>query len=284
MRSLLDYPLRKARAHAARDPEWPVLRLPLLMSREFGLEAPVAKGLAVASLLLYGFADLTDDAQDGDLQGDWGWERAVNAGNTLAFLAQRALLELPLEGAIRAELALALTSAGAEMTFGQESDLLASYPRVPSVEDYLLTVRRKTGASAAFFAKSAAIAARKDPALVEALHGFGESLGAYYQILSDLDAFKEEGSSDLRNRKATLALIYGLQQDLSGELERRLASEAMLGDLLETLGAGVYCQMRAQVFQRRALGALRAMELSPETRAALERQFSLRSAVQAYDL
>ncbi|MNY06646.1 (2E,6E)-farnesyl diphosphate synthase [compost metagenome] len=289
MQEILEYPLHKARAHVFRDPEWPVIQLPLLLSRNFDVSPDIAVGLAMASLLLYGFADITDDAQDGDLRGDWGWERAVNAGNALAFLAHRTLLELPLESLVQATLTHALTSAGLAMTFGQENDLRATFPRVPSVEEYFQTIQRKTGGSAAFFAKAAAIASRQSPGLIETLHRIGEHLGTYHQLLSDLDAFTQAESSDLRNRKVTLPLIYTLNQssEESKNLAQLLSNGTKSEDLEQILmqsGSRAYCQMKAQLIRRQALALLMDSPLSPETQEAVSRQFRMRSGVQAFDL
>ena len=286
---LLAYPVRKARAHVDRNPEWPVLRLPLLTSQAFGCEPSVAQGLALASLLLYGFADLTDDAQDGDLQGDWSWQRAVNAGNALLFLAHRKLLELPLAPERCNALTTALTQAGIAMTFGQERDLLARYPQVPSVETYMETIRGKSGASAAFFASAAAIATGQEPATRAALHAYGECLGSYLQILSDADAFAHADSSDLRNRNVTLPLIVALQpgkpaqQELTAELEQA-TSGSEIGRLVSESGGLMYAQMKARMLQKNAMAHLADLPLDTDTRAALEGQFRMPSRSTAYAL
>jgi geranylgeranyl diphosphate synthase type I len=286
---LLAYPVRKARAQADRNPEWPVLRLPLLLSQALGCDPSIARGLALASLLLYGFADLTDDAQDGDLQGDWGWQRAVNAGNALLFLAHRTLLELPIAPERCNALTTALSQAGLAMTLGQECDLLARYPQVPTVETYMETVRGKSGASAAFFASAAAIATDQDPATRAALHAYGECLGSYLQILSDADAFAHPDSSDLRNRTVTLPLIVALQPGSPGhqELAERLEQGAPgteIGRMVSESGGLMYAQLKARMLQRKAMVHLADLPLDTATRTALEGQFRVPSRSTAYAL
>ena len=274
MRGLLTYPLSKAEAQLARDSRWPVLHLPLSLGAEFGLSPDTAEGLACACLLLYGFADLTDDAQDGDLQGDWGWERAVNAGFALSFLGQEVLgrLDLPSEPKLR--LVQAFARAGRLMTFGQDGDLRAVYPAVPSIEEYMATITRKTGASVAYFAMAPAIAAQAADERIARLSTYGESLGAFHQIMSDLaDYLTPQGSgSDLRNRKLTLPILYGLTQDPSESIRGWLAGAEGgedLWDRLAQLGAPAYCRMKAQLFRRKAMAELEALALSPEVDAEL---------------
>jgi hypothetical protein len=274
MRGLLTYPLSKAEAQLERDSRWPVLHLPLRLGAEFGLSPEVVEGLACACLLLYGFADLTDDAQDGDLQGDWGWERAVNAGFALSFLGQEQLgrLDLPAEPKLR--LVQAFAKAGRLMTFGQDGDLRAAYPAVPSIEQYMTTITQKTGASVAYFAMAPAIAAQVPDERVARLSTYGESLGAFHQIMSDLSEYLTPmgSGSDLRNRKLTLPILYGLAQDPSDHIRAWLegsAPEEDLSERLARLGAPAYCRMKAQLFRRKALAELEALALSPEVDAEL---------------
>lgn len=282
MRDLLAYPLRKAQAQLARDARWPVLHLPLTLGREFALAPDVAEDLASACLFLYGFADLTDDAQDGDLQGDWGWERAVNAGFTLSFLGQEILSELDLAAGMRLDLVSAFARAGGLMTFGQEGDLRATAAHVPSVAEYMETVAGKTGASVAFFAAATAIAARQPRATVENLSAYGTALGIQHQITSDLADFQEPETrgSDARNRKVTLPLIYGLDQDRDGRIRAWLSGDMTGLDIaaeLDALGTGAYCRMQAQIQRRKALSHLDALELSESAKSELAAYLSERA-------
>ena len=274
MRALLEYPLRKADQQLKRNPTWPVLHLPGVLTKAYGLSESVATDLGVACLLLYGFADLTDDAQDGDLQGDWGWERAVNAGNALAFLGSEVIGRLAVSPEIRARLALEFVTAGRKMTFGQEADLLASYPRMPSIDEYMTLVARKSGASVAFFATVAAMAAGAGDHDLRHLHRFGESLGTYLQVLSDAADLSAIDSSDLRNRKVTLPLIYGFSRggSIAETLTRMLegaGSPEALNEALTQAGAMAYCRMKAQLHKRAAETALEALPLTAETKAQL---------------
>lgn len=276
MRELLGYPLAKARHQLQRDPQWPVLHLPLRLGLAFGLSPDVAADLACACLLLYGFADLTDDAQDGDLRGDWGWERAVNAGFTLSFLGQERVLGLDLPAATTRLLAEGFAQAGRKMTFGQDGDLRAVYPEVPSIAAYMETITGKTGASVAYFSAAPAIAANLPQAAIQALHLYGESLGAYHQILSDLADYQAPSGrgTDARNRKLTLPLLYGLSQERDGRLRAWLEGASPDVDVAETLarlGAPGYCRMKAQLFKRKAQSALAALALPSELDADLQR-------------
>jgi geranylgeranyl pyrophosphate synthase len=297
MRDLLGYPLRKARAQLSKDARWPVLHLPLTLAAEFALPPDVAEDLTCACLLLYGFADLADDAQDGDLQGDWGWERAVNAGFALSFLGQEVLSELDLPASARLDLTAAFARTGRLMTFGQEGDLRATSAHVPSVAEYMETVTGKTGASVAFFAAAPAIAALRPRATVELLSAYGMALGIQHQIASDLTDFQQPAArgSDARNRKVTLPLIYGLDQDRSGRIRswlegdggdapERSAPSLDIATELAALGTGVYCRMQAQLQRRKALSCLDELDLSNGARAELAAYLSEQATSPSLEL
>lgn len=271
MTELLRYPLNKAAAHLQSNRHWPVIELPLLLGTEFALSPRVSTDLAIANLLLYGFADITDDAQDGDLPEQISWQRAVNAGNLLSFLGSKVLLGMPLEASLINRLASAYAAAGQLMTHGQELDLLATYPHVPTIEAYFDAIAKKSGASAAFFAQAAAIAAGHSEHCVQDLGDFGRSLGAYIQILSDLEGYDGNVSSDFKNLKVTLPLLFGLASS-EGETIRAHLEQGSAGDLAEALrrlGAPAYCRMRAELLRRRANKALSRVPISGPTRAAL---------------
>jgi len=145
--------------------------------------------------------------------------------------------------------------------------LRAAFPDVPSVEEYLATITGKTGASVAYFAGIAAIAARRPEETIRRLMTYGESLGAYHQIMSDLaDIRAPWGSgSDVRNRKLTLPILYGLSQDPSGRVRAWLEGnepDLAVAEELERLGAPIYCRMKAQIFRRKALAQLDGLGLS----------------------
>lgn len=271
MAKLLRYPLNKAAAHLQSNRHWPVVELPLRLGAEFALSPRISTDLAIASLLLYGFADITDDAQDGDLPEEISWQRAVNAGNLLSFLGSEVLLGMPLDASLSNQLASAYAAAGRHMTYGQESDLLATYPHVPSLEAYFDAIAKKSGASAAFFAQAAAIAAGKPEQSIQDLGEFGRSLGIYIQILSDLEGYDGQVSSDFKNLKVTLPLLFGLTGSERNTIRTHLeqGSAVELAEALRRLGAPAYCRMRAELFRRRASTALSRVPLSASTRTAL---------------
>src|SRR4051812_28480456 len=82
----------KALRTADRFPGWPVVRLPYEALRACGAGDKLAGNVAAAAVLFYCAADVTDDAQDGELEANpawqgWDWRHAVNAGNAFVFLA-----------------------------------------------------------------------------------------------------------------------------------------------------------------------------------------------------
>ncbi|HEY9766341.1 MAG TPA: hypothetical protein V6C82_08240, partial [Chroococcales cyanobacterium] len=85
---MLGVVLRKAEEHFSSHPQWPVLYLPEAIGSALFLPGEEIERLALANLLFFCYADVTDDAEDGDLTIDWqkwGWPQAVNTGNSLLF-------------------------------------------------------------------------------------------------------------------------------------------------------------------------------------------------------
>lgn len=165
------------------------------------------------NLLFFCYADVTDDAEDGNLQGPLlknGWPQAVNVGNAFLFgcfaFLQDAFRE---EGRGLLEL---YASAGLAMTVGQYIDLSNSLPNLVSKEDYFASLTGKSGASIRAFAVAPALLAKQAEPVLEALSRFGEELGIVSQVVSDVrELLSDSVGPDLRNRRLTLPLLCVLE-------------------------------------------------------------------------
>lgn len=265
---MLGVVLRKAEDHCRVQPKWPVLYLPEKIGNAFHLSTEVIERLALTNLFFFCYADITDDAEDGDLREPWqawGWPQAVNVGNALLFLALNQLGQgCPSD--IRLRLFDSYTRAGFCMTQGQHFDLLSTFPSRISMDDYLRSVTGKTGASASVFACSPAIVAQQSPSRIEALAEYGRNLGVVVQLASDVREFWQDPiGPDLKNGKLTLPLLFALER-VSPEEEHQLRECLLIArqtghaqpirDLVEGLGVRLYAEMKIELFRRRAREAL----------------------------
>lgn len=270
---------------ARRHPAWPVVRLPLTVHTALGGEPDAGTELAAACALFFASADVTDDAQDGDLApGAFGdsWQQAVNAGHALIFLSQ-AVATAATAARHRGRVAEAFAAAGLAMSLGQARDLAQRGADLKAVGEaaYLETIRGKAGASFRLYAALGAIALGRSPRLVAALQAYGEAFGTAVQLASDLTDLAGPDSRDQRNRQPTLPVIAAWHRLSPGDRPMFLASwrgeagAVPLSFFLERTGATRYAQARLAALSAEA-------ELALETRAmprALARE--LGDALQA---
>lgn len=223
--------LAKLQAEFADNRVFPALLGPYLAWETLGQE-PDARlvHLGTAHLLFYAFLDITDDAEDHDLDRDpWhelGPELAINAGTALQFLALMALDPLRTVGIAPSRvdrLRQAFIQAGWHLASGQHRDLYRR--KAPSWEpaEALETVRLKTGSSVRLYFETPAILAASRPKVCRALAACGEALGVIMQIHGDYQDLVEHAiSPDLRDglitypvRLAYAALPPAQQKTLS---------------------------------------------------------------------
>lgn len=262
--------LSKADAEQARHPAWPVTALPRALAEAFGLGQAAGAGLTLACLCFYAAADVVDDAADGDLglNPAWapGWTaaEAVNAGHALLFTSAELLASLPgVPPEARAELAADWARAGRCLAAGQAGDLGA---RAASEADALAVAEAKTGASLGAFAAWPALAALAAPEAVSAWRAWGEAVGTWVQVFSDVAAYGAlRPHPDLREIKRTLPLVVALGWDpalaswlaplrapLGPDDQRELAAR------VAACGATAYAALRVQSLRASAEAALTA--------------------------
>ncbi len=232
---LIQRALGKLRAEFAQDKVIPALLAPGLCWQALGRASePALDGLNAAHFLFYAFLDLTDDAEDQDLDPrlwqNLGPALAVNTGTSLLFLAFLMLQELTLLG-VRAEIVARLhqlfSQAGWLLSCGQHRDLSFAQNGKATPKDVLKTHALKTGTSVSLYLHSAAVLAEASLPQQQGMADLGQALGVMVQIRGDwLDLFDPRNpiSSDFENHCINLPLAL-LEQSLnSADRDLYLAS------------------------------------------------------------
>lgn len=211
---LIQRALGKLRQDFLSDKVIPALVAPTMAWRALrGKDLPALYVLNTAHFLFYAFLDLTDDAEDHDLEGvlwqQLGSSLAVNTGSSLLFLSLLSLDLLkshpPFDQKMEPLRTLFIQS-GWHLTVGQHRDLASSRYPDQSAKEVLKTHALKTGSSVKLYLESAALLANASPGQQMALADLGASMGVMGQILGDWHNLQKSFSSDLANHCQSLPL------------------------------------------------------------------------------
>jgi geranylgeranyl diphosphate synthase type I len=246
---------------------------------------------AAAVELVHNFSLVHDDIQDQSplrrgrptLWTRWGIAQALNTGDTLFVVAQRAVLRLAetISNVTALEAAQFLQDTCLALTQGQFLDLSYEGRVDLGEEDYWPMVRGKTAALLEACTYIGALCARVQPAVCQTYREFGNLLGLAFQVQDDLlGIWGDAGStgkstaSDLVSGKKTLPVLYGLSQQ--GAFARRWAQGSIQPDetpalamQLEVEGARGYVSERADQLTRQALDTLKQARPAGEAGQAL---------------
>ena len=289
-----------AQGHPIRPSGGKALRpaLCLLACEMVGGDGPEALPAAAALELVHNFSLIHDDIQDGDPERRhrptvwyvWGQANALQAGNALRCIADRALLA-PTERGIAPQVALmlseTLTARYLEMIEGQYLDLAFEGDLDVGMQQYLDMVSRKTGALIDCALFMGAFVATRDHRVAQAFGRCGRLLGLAFQIRDDLlaiwgnsDATGKATGADVRRRKKSFPAVYALEQ--SREVERaelrRIYSQDALTDqdvqrvleIMDGLGTYTYGQALAEAKGAEALQTLGQLSIEPWARDELQ--------------
>lgn len=203
----------------------------------------------------------------------WGNSRCVLAGDWLYMQAFHIALE---ERNFRVlELLISLTQMMVEGELLQTEKL----GRPVTEAEYNELIYRKTACMFEVSMRLGAVLAGADPAIETCLAEYGHSLGLAFQVVDDvLDLTSAEAvlgkpvASDLREGKATLAVVHALQHATAAESEailQVLADGAFLQvryeDVLSTLDRYGSIDFAMSVARDHAERARRALDLIPES-------------------
>lgn len=258
--------------HGSSEFVWSAL--PLVMCEMCGGDWQKTSPAAAAIELWLAAGDVFDDVEDHDGAGLWqtaGLGQAVNAGTALLFLSQAAMMRLRESGFPGPTILRAmgeLCRSGAQACCGQHDDLEFEEMTGVGEDEYLKMTGMRSGSLISCACRVGAILGTGDEAMIDACGEAGFNLGVYSQISNDVRSLRLAGlKSDVRRKKKTLPVIYGLQQ-CEGEARRFLRStlegggpidtstENMVRQVLEECGAMTYSLMLADIYKQRAFRAL----------------------------
>jgi geranylgeranyl diphosphate synthase, type I len=227
----------------------------------------LAGGVAIE--LIHNFSLIHDDIQDNSplrrgrptVWKRWGIAQAINAGDAMLSLANRAILDLRGTNpeSVTLEAAGLLQDTCLDLTRGQYLDL--SYQNRTSLDttDYWPMVAGKTASLIACCADLGALIGRSPDPQREAYRAFGYHLGLAFQVQDDLlgiwgegDQMGKSNQSDLLEGKMSLPVLYGIEQ--GGGFANRWLGGPILPDEVESLadqlaGEGAYEYTRTLAIQ-----------------------------------
>ena len=183
---------------------------------------------AAAVELVHNFSLVHDDIQDGDEERRgrptvwrvWGIAQAINTGDALRELADRALrrgLQHGAPDAVVVDAARRLNRATMRMIEGQYLDLTFEDRFDVGVDEYLAMVERKTGAMMGVSLALGAVFAGASGEQADALERAGQRLGRCFQmrddwlgIWADPEALGKPTDADIRRRKKSFPVLHTL--------------------------------------------------------------------------
>jgi geranylgeranyl diphosphate synthase type I len=240
---------------------------------------------AAAVELIHNFSLIHDDIEDHSefrrgrptIWKIWGIPQAINTGDAIFALANAALLRLeksiPPETLLKAGNLFHQTCL--RLTQGQHLDILFESKRDVSVDDYWEMVSGKTAALLAFSMEVGALCAKADENIQKNLAAFGLNLGLAFQaqddflgIWGDTDNLGKSTSGDLKSKKKTLPVLYGLNQ--SQQFKQLWEQESFSGsdidelkNILEKAGGYEYTKSEVENLTQKALHLLESISPSP---------------------
>ena len=265
----------------------------LLCAEAAGGDAGRARPPAAAVELIHNFSLLHDDVQDASptrrsrptVWSIWGEAQAINAGDALFALAHLAIPRLAggrLDGDTQIRMTAILDETCLELTRGQHLDMSFEQRDDVPVAEYLDMIEAKTAALLGASAHLGALAAGVDEPVQAHYQNFGACLGMAFQALDDvLDIWGDpsvtgkEAAIDIRQRKKSLPVLYGLER--SDPLRELYADPAPFDEaevaeairLLDGAGARDYAESLARQYSAQTLEHLEAAAPQGDAAAAL---------------
>lgn len=272
--------------------------LTLLASSAAGGDWHKALPAASAVELIHNFSLIHDDIQDNSAERRgrptvwkiWGIPQAINTGDALLILSHLSLPRLIPLGAPSAtafEVQRRLDDACLHLTQGQHLDLAFETRSSVNVAEYLEMIEGKTGALIAAATASGAILASADGPTVDAYSRYGRRLGLAFQIQDDIlgtwgspEVTGKPNGDDLRARKKTLPVVYGLQNspkfvELWGSARGDDEAVRQMKEALESVAADDHARRLAAEHTEHAIAELKRAKATGDSGREL-RELTLR--------
>jgi geranylgeranyl diphosphate synthase, type I len=249
---------------------------------------PAAAGIE----LLHNFSLIHDDIEDNDpsrrhrptVWKVWGVPQAINVGDGMFALAQRAVLAAGEDAHTTVRLSSRFAAIAQDLTEGQYLDMVFETRDEVTQPEYLNMIARKTSCLIAFSVWSGACVGAAPEPVLDALQRFGSELGNAFQIHDDImgiwgepEQTGKERANDLRNRKKTLPVIEAMSH-ADGPQRERLRSflrhesddvDAVI-QVLDAADARRRAERSRDRHRRLALEALATVDLPAESKQTLQ--------------
>ena len=226
-------------------------------------------------------ADILDDIQDQD-NNDLPWRKvpaaqAINLATCILVLSYTALSN-SLKGRDFEEVNNVLNQIGLLACDGQFLEFSNDSKESITLEEYFLTIMKKSGGFTAGACKIGAILGGTDQLLINQLEQFGMNLGVMSQIKNDLDDYLNlETKNDFLSGRKTLPFVY-LLNVLNEEKAKELKSLSVLANkgldqfgplereqlrkLVVSEGTIHYCLVMYELYKQRAFETLDNIPIS----------------------
>lgn len=258
--------------------------LPLLVCEAISGDFRVALPAAAAIEFLAAAGDVIDDIEDQDYEDAlwrvYGQAQAVNAATALLALARAEIRRLEQrEVAVDVILRVMDTfdAAMLKACAGQYYDFVYENKIDVSEDMYFQMVASKSAPLAESACSIGAMLASDDQQIIASFSQFGHNFGIAAQIDDDVHSLMdtEGGKSDIRRRKKTLPVIYGLAHCRGSEREflAKVYSEKtsitpeienQVRAILARSGGILYSLIMAEVYRQKALKALQETGIPAE--------------------
>jgi geranylgeranyl diphosphate synthase type I len=258
--------------------------LPLLVCEAISGDFHVALPAAAAVEFLVAAGDVIDDIEDQDYEGAlwrvYGQAQAVNAATALLTLARAEIRRLE-QREVAVDVILRIMDAfdAAMLTAcaGQYYDLVYENKIDVSEDMYFQMLASKSAPLAGSACSIGAMLATDDQQIIASFSQFGRNFGIAAQIDDDIHSLMDTGSgkSDIRRRKKTLPVIYGLahckgaEREFLAEVYSEKTSmtpeiENQVRRILAHSGGIHYSLIMAEVYRQKALKALQETGIPAE--------------------
>jgi geranylgeranyl diphosphate synthase type I len=249
------------------------------MEGEWGKALPAASAIE----LIHNFSLVHDDIEDNSetrrgkptVWKRWGISKGINLGDAIFVLSRLASFRL-INSTIPAQDVLdvlqTLDKACLELTVGQQLDLYFEELDVVDLDTYLRMIRGKTSALISAATMCGGIIAGVQNPILNILHDYGHHLGLAFQIQDDILGIWGKTAitgkpinDDLRSRKKTLPILYGLNesQEFTDHWKAEQTDDKIIDTMREALelsNALEFSKKRAEEHTQLALSSLQSLK------------------------
>lgn len=182
--------------------------------------------LAVAMEYIHNFTLIHDDLMDGDEKRrgmvtshvKYGLQTAILAGDALFAKAFDVISQLDVPDAMLRKIMKITTTTVWDLARGQQMDINNEKRKSVTIDEYIETVRLKTGVMFAACTSIGAIIGGANDDVVTAVQEYAISLGIAFQIFDDVlgmignpDKIGKSASNDIRRGKNTIIVCHALK-------------------------------------------------------------------------